>query len=103
MAEPFSDKHYETKFEFPMWKLIKQRAEEKDISYLEASAEIIPEYAKSIRYRDEQFEKDAISKRAEELGELFKKTGLSASRNKVLAEEYEAELKRTRYAQKEEK
>jgi len=33
MAEPIPDKHYEEKFEFPLLKLIKQRAEEKDISY----------------------------------------------------------------------
>ena len=26
MAEPTSDKHYEEKFEFPPWKLTKQRA-----------------------------------------------------------------------------
>ena len=31
MLEPTSNKHYETKFEFPLWKLIKHRAEEKDM------------------------------------------------------------------------
>ena len=36
MAEPMSDKHYEEEFEFPLWKLIKQRADEKDISYHDA-------------------------------------------------------------------
>ncbi len=29
-GEPTSDKHYEEKFEFPLWKMIKRRAEEKD-------------------------------------------------------------------------
>ena len=37
MPEPMSDKHYEEKFEFPLWKLIKQRAEENDISYVASS------------------------------------------------------------------
>ena len=29
MLEPTSDKNYEEKFEFPLWKLIKERAEKK--------------------------------------------------------------------------
>jgi hypothetical protein len=37
MLEPTSDKHYETAFEFTLWKLIKKRPDEKDISYVEAS------------------------------------------------------------------
>lgn len=67
MPEPTSDKHYESKFEFPLWKLIKQRAEEKDISYVEASGEVVSEYVKTIRYRDTEFEDSEIHKRAEEL------------------------------------
>lgn len=59
MAEPMSDKYYEEEFEFPFWKLIKQRAEEKDISYIDAAVELIPEYSKSIRYRDVKFETEA--------------------------------------------
>ena len=43
MLEPTSDKHYEEKFEFPLWKLIKEYAEENDISYLQASEKIVPE------------------------------------------------------------
>lgn len=70
MAEPMSDKHYEEKFEFPLWKLIKQRAEEKDISYVAASEEVVPEYVKTIRYRDTAFEDAAIQKRAKELAEI---------------------------------
>lgn len=34
MPEAASDKHYEGKFEFPLWKVIKERAEEKDIGYV---------------------------------------------------------------------
>jgi len=91
MADPVSDKHYEEKFEFPLWKLIKQRAEEKDISYLDASAEMIPEYVKTLRYRDDEFEKEVIDKRAKELDELYKREGMSASKIRELVEEYEQE------------
>jgi len=70
MAEPMSDKYYEEKFEFPLWKLIKQRAEEKDISYIAASEEVVPEYVKTIRYRDAEFEDAAILKRATEMAAL---------------------------------
>jgi len=64
------DKHYEEKFEFPLWKLIKHRAEEKDISYHDASIEVMPEYEKSIRYRDKDFEESAIRKHYEEVTKL---------------------------------
>ena len=70
MAEPTSDKHYEEKFEIPLWKLIKQRAEEKDISYHDASNEVVPEYIKNIRYRDTEFEDALVQKRAREMAEL---------------------------------
>jgi len=70
MPEPTSDKHYEERFEFPLWKLIKQRAEKKDISYLAALEEVVPEYIKTIRYRDTDFEDAEIQKRAKELAEL---------------------------------
>ena len=42
MPEPTSEKHYETKFEFTLWKMIKKRAEEKDISYCKATSEVLP-------------------------------------------------------------
>lgn len=67
MLEPTSDKHYEEKFEFPLWKLIKEYAEENDISYLQASEKIVPEYVKTIRYRDIEFEELEVKKRAEEM------------------------------------
>jgi len=70
MAEPTSDKHYEEKFEFSLWKLIKQRAEQKDISYHDASIEVLPEFQKTIRYRDKEFEDAAIQKRRQEMLEL---------------------------------
>ena len=49
---------YEEKFEFPLWKLVKQRAREKDISYSAALDEVLPEYVKTIRYRDAEFERE---------------------------------------------
>jgi hypothetical protein len=60
------DGHYEKKFEFPFWSLIKQRAEEKDISYSDAAAEVCPEYCSTIRYRDEEYANEQITKREEE-------------------------------------
>ena len=70
MVEPISDKHYEEKFEFPLWKLIKERAKEKDISYGAAADEMVFEYGKTIRYRDKEFEEAEIGKRRRELDEL---------------------------------
>ena len=70
MAKPTSDEHYEEKFEFPLWKLIKQRAKEKDISYLAAMNEVSPEYAQRIRYGDRKLEESLIVKRWKELSQL---------------------------------
>ena len=72
MAGQITDEYYEDKFEFPLWKLIKQRAEEKDISYLKAADEVVPEYIKTIRYRDIEFEDAEIGKRAKEMREFYK-------------------------------
>ena len=73
MAKNTTDNHYEEKFEFPLWKLIKQRADEKDISYVQASIEVLPEYEKGIRYRDEQYERKEIEKRQKQLAKLAEK------------------------------
>ena len=67
MTKSILDEHYEEKFEFPLWKLIKEYAEENDISYLQASEKIVPEYVKTIRYRDIEFEESEVKKRAEEM------------------------------------
>jgi hypothetical protein len=72
MGEPTSDKHYEEVFESSLWRLIKQRAKEKDISYREAADEVVPEFKKTIRYRDRPFEMEQIQKRYEEIAELRK-------------------------------
>jgi len=73
MEEVFSGKGYETEFKNSLWSLIKQRAKEKDISYLAAVEEIAPEYAKTIRYRDTEYENSEVEKRAKEMAELIKR------------------------------
>ena len=70
MAEPTSDKHYEEKFEFDFWKMIKKYAEEKDVSYHDAMLAMRPEFQKRIRYRDTEFENELIAKRRRELLEV---------------------------------
>lgn len=66
LAEPTSKKHFESQFEFPLYSLIKERAKEKDISYHDAAVEVVPEYVKSIKYGDEDFENAEIEKDARE-------------------------------------
>ena len=68
MAE--QDKHHDEKFEFPLWKLIKQYAEEKDISYGEAADVMQLEYAKNLRYRVKEFNEAEINKRRKELDDM---------------------------------
>ena len=64
---------YEEKFEFPLWKLVKQRAREKDISYSAALDEVLPEYVKTIRYRDAEFEKQCVEEGVRRFEELAKR------------------------------
>jgi len=61
-----SDKHYESQFEFPLWKLRKEHADREDISYRQAAEEVVPEYMKEIRYDDTEFEDAITDKDAEE-------------------------------------
>ncbi len=70
MAEPTSDKHYEEKFEFELWKIIEKYAEENDVSYHDAMLAVLPEFEKKIRYRDAEFENEQITKRRQELLEV---------------------------------
>ncbi|MFX1266260.1 MAG: hypothetical protein ACFFH0_12815 [Promethearchaeota archaeon] len=66
--------HYEEKFEFPLFKLIKERAEQKDISYNAAADEVVPEWVKTHgRYRDATLEDPALEARNKELDELEKR------------------------------
>lgn len=69
MPDPVAEKGYETKFEFPLWSLIKERADEKNISYYAAAREVTPEYMKRIRYDDESFEDSVIEKAMKESDE----------------------------------
>ena len=66
MIEPTSKKHFESVFEFPLYRLIKERAREKDISYHDAAVEVVPEYVKTIKYGDEAFENAEIEKSTRE-------------------------------------
>jgi hypothetical protein len=65
--ETIVDQHYEEEFEFPLWNLIKKCAEEKNISYSQASEIVIPEYVKTIRYGDEAYEDEVILAREDEM------------------------------------
>jgi hypothetical protein len=69
VPDPVAEKGYETKFEFPLWSLIKERADEKNISYYAAAREVTPEYMKRIRYDDEPFEDSVIEKAMKESDE----------------------------------
>lgn len=73
MLNSVLDEHYEDEFEYQLLKMIKQRAKKKDISYLAAAEEIIPEYAKTIRYRDTAYENSEVEKRAKEMAELVER------------------------------
>ena len=77
-----ADEHYESKFEFPLWKLIRERADEKDISYLQAAGEVLPEYEKGIRYRDQEFEDACIDARKKELARLKKEAKIAEENKK---------------------
>jgi hypothetical protein len=64
MSEDWAGKYYETEgFEFPLWKRIKDYAEEKDISYLRAAEEIAPLFAAETRIKDIEFEDEQVEKR----------------------------------------
>jgi hypothetical protein len=69
VPDPVAEEGYETEFEFPLWSLIKERADQKDISYYAAAREVVPEYMKSIRYDDEEFEDLVIEKAMKEAEE----------------------------------
>jgi len=70
VSETITDNHYEEQFEFPLWKMIRQRAEEKDISYSAAYREVLPEYQKTIRYKDTEWTNEQLLKRNKEMAEL---------------------------------
>ena len=61
------EEHYESKFEFPLWKLIQDYAKKNDTSYIAACLVVTPEYEKGIRYRDIEFENAEIGVRRAEM------------------------------------
>lgn len=67
MAKDARADHYESKFEFPLWTLIKAYAEEHNVSYIDACLVVTPEYEKGIRYRDIDFENEEIGNRRSEM------------------------------------
>jgi hypothetical protein len=69
MEKSLVDQHYEDEFKFPLWELIKQCAEEKNISYSQASELVVPEYVKTIRYFDHEYEDGLIEAREKEMAE----------------------------------
>lgn len=52
---------YEEEFEFPILKLVREKAEELDISYHDALVLVKPDYVRTIRYGDEAFEAQTIA------------------------------------------
>ena len=52
---------YEEKFEFPILKLVREKAEELDISYHDALVLVKPDYVRTIRYGDTAFEEETIA------------------------------------------
>ncbi len=72
VPDPVAEEGYETRFEFPLWLLVKERADQKDISYYSAAREVVPEYMKRIRYDDEGFEDLVIEKAMKEAEEEMK-------------------------------
>lgn len=53
---------YEEKFEFPLLKLVREKAEELDISYHDALVLVKPDYVRTCRYGDVEFEEGEIAK-----------------------------------------
>lgn len=60
MDEYYGGGVYEEKFEFPLLKLVREKAEELDISYHDALVLVKPDYVRTCRYGDEEFEQKAI-------------------------------------------
>jgi hypothetical protein len=70
MPESEWDKTYETNYQSPLWTMVKERAEKKDISYFAAYREVLPEYQKAIRYKDIDWVKEQIRNRNKEIFDM---------------------------------
>ncbi len=62
MDETYGGGVYEEKFEFPLLKLVREKAEELDISYHDALNLVKPDYVRTCRYGDEEYENEEIAK-----------------------------------------
>lgn len=82
MSQHKPNEHYEDWFEFPLLKLIRQRAEEKDISYLAAADEVVPEYARALRFRDVEYNEALFKEQRKQLEELRKAQSLKNKKGK---------------------
>lgn len=58
--------HYEEKFEFRLWKMIREHADARDVSYSRAAAEVVHEYSKTTRCRDVDWADAVIAAREAE-------------------------------------
>lgn len=58
--------HYEEKFEFTLWKMIREYADEHDVSYSNAAAKVIHDYSKTTRCRDVEWADWVIANREKE-------------------------------------
>lgn len=61
MSDMTDAERYERKFTFPLMDLVRAKAEELDISYHDALVLVKPDYVRSIRYGDAEFEEKVIS------------------------------------------
>lgn len=67
-----SDRNYENEFTFPLWQMIKAKAEASDISYVAASDLVLPEYCKTLHVRDKHYEQIIEQARVDELAAIEK-------------------------------
>lgn len=69
LKESFKDPvpgHYEDKFEFRLWKMIREYADEHNLSYSKAAAAVVHDYSKTTRCRDVEFADAVIAAREQE-------------------------------------
>ena len=67
MAEVTSEKHYESKYVSSLLTLIRERAEERDISLSDASYEVFSEFDSKLSFGDSEAEDEIIAKRMQEM------------------------------------
>lgn len=86
MAEQF-DPHYEEKFEYPLMKLIREKAEEDDISIIAATKIVLPGYALALGWRDEEGNEALRQQQADYIAAHAKDSLLMKLKDKKLSDE----------------